>query len=241
MFIKNDPVLTEILRKNGHLFLPVVPFDPKKDRLLLMDFTSANPELGAGLAGGFEGLGVYVEEQLQRSGCRYGIGGYDENRTVYSMSRVFDDAVEPRRLHLGIDIWGKAGTPVYVPIGGMIHSFAFNDRVGDYGATIILKHQLQTAVFHTLYGHVSVSDLGKLREGQYLNQGQLLAHIGTPSDNGNWPPHLHFQLIRDMHMKRGDYPGVCKWSDREKYISNSPDPDLVLQMMKYARKEPVTP
>jgi peptidoglycan LD-endopeptidase LytH len=87
----------------------------------------------------------YVDEQLANAGATYGVGGYAEHRTVYSRSHVFDapDAGEPRRLHLGTDIWGKAGTPVAAPIGGMVHSFQFNDAYGDYGATIILLHQLE--------------------------------------------------------------------------------------------------
>jgi hypothetical protein len=40
-----------------------------------------------------------------------------------------------------------------------------------------------------------------------------------------------------MRGKEGDYPGVCKFSERGKYLLNSPDPDLILQMMQHAVKE----
>ena len=168
-------------------------------------------------------------------GSKYGIGGYNEFRPLYGGSKVFDDHQEPRRLHLGIDIWGAAGTSVYAPMGGMVHSFAFNDQQGDYGATIILKHQLKSSVFHTLYGHLSLADIKQWREGQFVSQGQVLAHFGEPAENGHWPPHLHFQIVIDMELKKGDYPGVCKQSEKEKYLNNCPDPDLVLQMMQYAK------
>jgi peptidoglycan LD-endopeptidase LytH len=52
-------------------------------------------------------------------------------------------------------------------------------------------------------------------------------------ENGNWPPHLHFQLIADMEGWKGDYPGVCKYSEREKWLGNCPDPDLVLDLLQY--------
>jgi hypothetical protein len=36
-----------------------------------------------------------------------------------------------------------------------------------------------------------------------------------------------------MEDWKGDYPGVCKFSEREKWLQNSPDPDLILQFNKY--------
>ncbi|MEP6913389.1 MAG: response regulator, partial [bacterium] len=46
--------------------------------------------------------------------------------------------------------------------------------------------------------------------------------------NGDWPPHLHFQIIEDMRVHEGDYPGVCSISERAKYLNNCPNPDLIL-------------
>ena len=65
-------------------------------------------------------------------------------------------------LHLGTDIWGPVGTKIFAPLGGMVHSFAFNNNLGDYGATIILQHQLDTWNFYTLYGHLSLKDIGNI-------------------------------------------------------------------------------
>jgi peptidoglycan LD-endopeptidase LytH len=141
--------------------------------------------------------------------------------------------VEPRRLHLGTDIWGLAGTPVYAPLGGMIHSFAFNDHYGDYGATLILLHQLDGFPFYTLYGHLSLRDIEHISEGHYVNRGQEIAHFGQPKENGHWPPHLHFQIIYEMGLYEGDYPGVCRYSEKERYLSNCPDPDVILQLNRH--------
>ena len=131
-----------------------------------------------------------------------------------------------------MDIWGKAGTPVFAPLGGMVHSFAFNDRKGDYGATIILLHQLDGIPFYSLYGHLSFRDLS-ISEGNYVNRGQEFAHFGDVHENGHWPPHLHLQLIFDIQMKQGDYPGVCKYSEREKYLANCPDPDFLANLNQF--------
>ncbi|MBO9684502.1 MAG: peptidoglycan DD-metalloendopeptidase family protein, partial [Flavisolibacter sp.] len=168
----------------------------------------------------------------------YGIGGYGEHRTIYRRSKVFDsaDGGEARRLHLGIDIWGKPYTKVMAPLDGIVHSFSFNNAFGDYGATIILTHNLEGETFHTLYGHLSLNSIKNIQEGDRIRKGDVFTEFGIPFENGQWPPHLHFQLVIDMEGKKGDYPGVCKFSEREKYLANCPDPDLILQMMQYVAK-----
>jgi len=229
-------MIENLLRKYQHAFHPVVSFDPKHDKLLQFDFTLNNKTLTEEIFSDTEKFSEYVNMQLQNANAKYGIGGYNENRRIYSRSAHFGgNEEEPRRLHLGIDIWGNAGTPVFAPMGGMVHSFAFNNNFGDYGATIILLHQLDGIAFYTLYGHVSLKDIGVLNEGIYINHGQEFAHFGLPRENGQWPPHLHFQVIADMEFKKGDYPGVCRLSEKEKYLRNCPDPDLILQMMKYTK------
>lgn len=228
--------IVHVLKKNQSSFAPVVPFNSEKDKLVLMDFTSTNATLTTDIFDDTDAFSEYVEDILAEAGATYGIGGYGELRTVYSRSKLFDSAdvyEEPRRLHLGIDIWGKAGTPVFAPFGGMIHSFKFNNNYGDYGATLIVSHQLDGFSFYTLYGHLALADIEKATEGQYVNRGQQIATFGLPAENGHWPPHLHFQIILDMGYKEGDYPGVCKYSEREKYLANSPDADIILQMMQF--------
>jgi murein DD-endopeptidase MepM/ murein hydrolase activator NlpD len=216
---------------------PIVPFEPGIDTLLRLDFTDANTELDADTINDTLLFSAYVSGKLSAAGARYGIGGYAEYRTVYSRSKVFDPLVpgaEPRRLHLGIDIWGEAGTPVSAPMKGIIHSFAFNDHFGDYGATIILQHDIMPYPLYSLYGHLSLRDLDDLYVGKPVAAGQCIAHFGQPVENGHWPPHLHFQLMFDMEGMVGDYPGVCKFSERQKYLSNCPDPDRILEMMQHA-------
>lgn len=228
------PPVQSLLQKHSSTFHTVVPFDAEKDKLLRMDFTAANTSLTADILNDTESFTEYIAKLLGKK-YRYGIGGYNEHRTIYARSKQFDGSEgEPRRLHLGIDIWGEAGTPVYAPLGGYVHSFAFNDHYGDYGATIILHHQLDGVAFNTLYGHLSLRDLVGFRQGQYISRGVEFAHFGEAKENGYWPPHLHFQVVSDMHQHKGDYPGVCRFSEREKWLANSPDPDAILNMMRYA-------
>lgn len=222
--------LYNLLLHNQSLFHPVVEFNPATDKLSALDFTVNNKDLTEDIFTYTKHFNWYINQKLE--GYKYGIGGYNEDRVMYKRSKIFDGE-EVRSIHLGIDIWAAAGTKVYAPIGGMVHSFAFNDNFGDYGATIILQHQIDTVVFHTLYGHLSLKDIAPLHEGMYISRGEMVGHFGEPSENGDWPPHLHFQIIDDMRINKGDYPGVCSITEREKYLSNCPDADLILNMSRY--------
>lgn len=241
----NTQPIISVLNRYAHDFHPVVAFDAAKDKLLAMDFTAANEELTGEMIDDTKKFSAYVNDKLKAAGAKFGIGGYAENRTVYSRSALFGDnvslkfgegvsgAMEPRRLHLGVDVWGPVGTPVYAFMGGMVHSVGFNNHFGDYGATMILSHQLDTHAFYTLYGHISLKDIHKVESGKYVNRGEVIAHFGHAKENGNWPPHLHFQIIIDLELKEGDYPGVCRMSDQDFYLNNCPDGDLILKMNQY--------
>lgn len=228
--------LADTLLKNQPSFSPVVPFDPREQKLALLDFTENNRQLTSEVLNDIAAFCNYIDQQLAAAKAGYGIGGYAEHRTIYSRSQLFDSpqpGEEPRRFHLGTDIWGKALTPVFAPLDGIIHSTGWNDRPGDYGATIILSHLLDGMSFHTLYGHLSLRFLERWQEGNIIKKGERLAEFGIPAENGQWPPHLHFQVIGDMQHKNGDYPGVCKYGERKAYLENCPDPDLILQMNQY--------
>ena len=235
MIITANNILYDRLLANAHTFHKIVDFNPSKEKLVYMDFSDHNPELAGIDLENTNSFSLYVDQKLKKANAKYGIGGYNELRDLYSRSKVFDAVgnEEPRRLHLGIDIWGEVGTKVYAPLGGMVHSYAFNKEFGNYGATLILLHQLDTLTFYTLYGHLSLEDIARVSEFQYIVRGHVIGHFGKPEENGHWPPHLHFQVIKDMRINKGDYPGVCKFSERNKYLSNCPDPDAILGMMNY--------
>ncbi|MCW3117487.1 MAG: peptidase [Chitinophagaceae bacterium] len=226
--------LTAILKKHQREFHPVVSFDALRDKLLLLDFTDNNKELTDDILSDTNKFSNYISNKLHVADCKFGIGGYAEHRTIYNRSRHFDSVVageEPRRLHLGIDVWGAVNTPVMAPLNGIVHSFAFNNNFGDYGATVILTHNLDGTAFYTLYGHLSLNSLKNISEGDFVKEGDVFAEFGMQFENGHWPPHLHFQLIIDMQGRNGDYPGVCKYSEKEFYLNNCPDPGMILNLL----------
>ncbi len=171
-----------------------------------MDLSSSGREF-AGLTEAE--LDQAVLQKIANAGALAGVGGYLENRSLYKDTDLFQGDAE-RCIHVGVDVFMPAGTDLYAPLDGVIHSFANRQVSGDYGPVIILRHELVGVEFHTLYGHLAQASLDGLSEGKAVAAGKVIANIGARPLNGNWPPHLHFQLIRDMQGNRGDYPGVVR-------------------------------
>jgi hypothetical protein len=211
----------------------VVDFDPDTDRLYQLDLTAGNWELDAAIVTDTEKFDRWVAKKLCDNNCRFGVGGYMEHRTIYKGIPLFENGLyEPRFLHLGVDIWAPARTAVFSPLAGKVHSFQDNNNHGDYGPTIILVHDLDGLTFYTLYGHLSHKNLKNLWVGMPVSASQKIADFGKIEENGQWPPHLHFQLMFDMEGKQGDYPGACRFSEKDKYLKNIPDPQLILRFPK---------
>ena len=221
-------LLETYLKNNPGAVGKVVDYNAATDKLLPLDFTAANTELTLAVVADTSKFTAWVNDKLREKNSRYGIGGYLEHRSIYAVSGHFDTVDEPRRLHLGVDIWGAEGTRVYAPFDGVIHSFKNNDNFGDYGPTIILQHNLAGLVLYSLYGHLSQKSLAGFTVGDIVNKNQRIAWFGNNTENGCWPPHLHFQLMYHLEGNYGDYPGVCKYSEMEKYKLNVPDPGLVM-------------
>lgn len=173
---------------------------------------------------------IYIGEILKKADKKVAFGGYLEKRNIYQRSTYFKDAANERNIHLGIDFWIAAETSVHAFADGVIHSFQDNQNHGDYGPTILLEHTSKGQTFYSLYGHLSRESLSNIAVGQNVGKGEMIAQLGDASVNGDYAPHLHFQLIIDLEGNSGDYPGVCSKDEISKYQRNCPDPLVYLEL-----------
>ena len=208
-----------------------------ENNTVLMDFSIDNPLLKMINFDDTVTFNEWVEVILANEGAQFGIGGYNECREIYKRSPLFGEAEESRCIHLGIDIWTKAGTPIHSPFKGKIHSFKNNQNYGDYGPTLIAEYALDDASFYILYGHLDPDVLNRFTKGQAISEGEELGLTGNFPENGNWPPHLHLQIIRDLLGAEGDFPGVCTKGEREFYLSLCPDPAVLFNLSLFVKEE----
>ncbi|WP_426430876.1 peptidoglycan DD-metalloendopeptidase family protein [Winogradskyella sp. HB-48] len=197
-----------------------------------LDLSINNKELALVDVSSSKALESYIWNHLKNNKSKVAFGGYLEHRGIYNRSDYFNKAKpeEKRNIHLGLDLWIEASTVIYTPLNGKIHSFKNNTNYGDYGPTIILEHGIEGEIFYTLYGHLSLDSISNIEKGVEVKQGDPIATLGTAEVNGDYAPHLHFQIIKDIQNYKGDYPGVSNQLDVEFYKSNCPDPNLLLKL-----------
>ncbi|WP_297338045.1 peptidoglycan DD-metalloendopeptidase family protein [Algoriphagus sp.] len=211
-------------------FYPVMGEQLTAENTIKLDFSPKNEDLEKVDLTQTAHFTDFVFSQLSSAQKQFGFGGYLEHRAIYRRSEVFATPLADfRNIHLGIDLWCEAGTPVFCPFDGVIHSFQDNAGFGNYGPTIIVQHKLGERTLFSLYGHLFRSDLSTLQVGQQINRGDRLCHVGPYPENGDWPPHLHFQLIWDLNGNWGDFPGVASQREVKTYAELCPDPNLMLR------------
>lgn len=171
-------------------------------------------------------------DDLPDGAAFYGFGPYGEKRGVYATDQFADRASPERRTrHLGIDVFAPAGTPIFAPLRGRVHSVTYNAAPLDYGHTLILRHETAEGVaFFTLYGHLGASLPGLLAEGDAVEAGQAIGHLGDWPENGGWAPHVHFQVMTDMLAQAGNFFGVGHDSLWGLWSQICVDPNLILRL-----------
>jgi peptidoglycan LD-endopeptidase LytH len=222
-------MLIEILEKYTASFYPVLGENFNKKDFCPLSLSVDNVKLKQHDITHYEGLDTYVQSILNENKAKIAFGGYGEHRAIYTASEHFTNEAEIRCIHLGIDLWTKAGTPVYAPLDGIVHSFQYNNQPLDYGATIILQHELEGIPFYTLYGHLSLKSLENRYKNEKILRGVSFATLGEKSENGGWSPHLHLQLIQDMLGWEGDFPGVATRLEAQKYLDLCPSPSVFVK------------
>ena len=227
----------ECQRDEGR-FAPVLPQELAEAPRTVFDLSVGSRWLGTTGDLDARGWTDLLFGHMRASGAAVGVGRYDEARRWYDSDAFAiqrEDGLERRTVHVGIDLFAEPGTPIHAPFAATVHSFRDNDARLDYGPTIVLRHEAGgVGAWYTLYGHLSRDSLAGLRPGQNITAGEEIGRIGPYPENGDWAPHLHFQLMTDLLGREGDFPGVAPPSQRDVWLSLSPDPNLVLGIPELA-------
>ncbi|HEX4682750.1 MAG TPA: aminotransferase class III-fold pyridoxal phosphate-dependent enzyme [Gemmatimonadaceae bacterium] len=224
--------IVEYLRRTS--CAPVLGFDMRSEPTIVLDLGIASPMLSGDARENAEPvLTRKIFGLMADADVRVSIGQYDEPRLLY-VAPEFAIGPRPtdehRTIHIGLDLFAVAGTPVYAPLDGAVHAFHDNATMLDYGPVIILRHATDDgAQFFTLYGHLSRESLAGLETGRRVAAGDQIATIGTPDVNVGWTPHLHLQIIVDLLDLGSDFPGVARPTQRRVWTALSPDPNLIVK------------
>jgi len=109
-------------------------------------------------------------------------GGTLRSRFGYRIHPIF----HTRKLHTGVDLAARSGTPIYASGDGVIKYYKWQSG---YGNKIEIEH---VNGYETAYGHLSryVDGLGV---GSRVRQGQVIGYVGSTGNSTG--PHLHFEIL----------------------------------------------
>ncbi|MDQ7247238.1 aminotransferase class III-fold pyridoxal phosphate-dependent enzyme [Dongia sedimenti] len=204
------------IMRNGHRFGPVLPVSLDRRSLTLLPL-GADRDQAAGRS---------FRECLHAALAdikNVAVGRYGEDRSIYR------DTGE-RAIHHAIDLYAPAGTPVLAPLPGRIAMIGNDTSVDGFGGILVLEHESGAAHrFWTFYGHLAPASLADKAVGAAVAQGAKLAVLGVPDENGNWPPHLHIQLMTALCFDRAEaIIGLSLRSQWDLWESLFPSPNGIL-------------
>lgn len=159
------------------------------------------------------------ELAIAAHGCETACGG----RTAPPSSWCDE---EDCTVHLGVDLYAPAGTPVSSPLDATVHAVLDDPDAGE-GAAVILEHAPEVGVrFYSVYRSLRPADL---QPGQSLARGERLGAIGEGA-----LPHLHFQLATALLDTDALPPNCCEPSKQLVWQSFCPDPNALLGIPREA-------
>ncbi|XWN35075.1 MAG: M23 family metallopeptidase [Roseivirga sp.] len=94
------------------------------------------------------------------------------------------------KMHYGIDLAARRGTPVYATGAGVVKLAKENAR--GYGKHVMIDHGYG---FNTKYCHMQSF---QVKEGQRVERGQCIGYVGSTGTSTS--PHLHYEVLK--HNRR---------------------------------------
>jgi 4-aminobutyrate aminotransferase-like enzyme/Ser/Thr protein kinase RdoA (MazF antagonist) len=230
--IPNSREVVNVLRNYQGQFAPVL--GKALEAYHVLDLTpSSSLYEGNPLLPNTPRLSKRIDEDMQAANANVSVGRYDEPRLLYAsdmFARTAALTAERRTVHIGLDLFAEAGVSVHAPLEGSIVGFANNTQALDYGPVIVLRHELDGVSFFTLYGHLASESLQNKHVGQVIKKGESFATLGAAPVNGDWPPHLHLQILVDDLDLLTNFPGVAYPNELELFKTLCPDPNLILAL-----------
>lgn len=208
-----------------------------QDAVFPLDLSVSSKWIGH--QGDFNDLELFqfkIEKLQKKHPSKLIAGGYLEARPLYTSSeydKIGNYGRERRTVHLGIDFWLPKNTPVHTMFDSEV-VIAVNDA-GDkeYGGLVVLKHDFDNHSFYTLYGHLSVASAIAHTVGDKLMAGDQIGVLGDYPENGNWAPHLHFQVMLSVLDYTNDFPGVAYYSQIDVWKSLCPNPNYLFKLQGF--------
>lgn len=140
-------------------------------------------------------------------------------KVVSGFGRRFHPIQKYHRLHSGIDMAARQGTPIYATGDGTVTVAGRNpEGMSGYGVVVVINHGYG---FQTLYAHMNNASV---RKGQHVKRGEQIGTVGSSGMSSG--SHLHYEVILNG-----------KKVDPVYYFFNDLTPQEYEEVLELARQE----
>ena len=109
-------------------------------------------------------------------------------KIVSGFGMRFHPILKNHRMHTGIDMTARQGTPIYATGDGVVQVAGRNpEGYSGYGVVVIVNHGFG---FQTLYAHMNGTTV---RKGQRVKRGEQIGTVGSSGMSSG--VHLHYEVI----------------------------------------------
>ena len=140
-------------------------------------------------------------------------------KVVSGFGMRYHPILKYQRMHSGMDMTARQGTPIYATGDGVVRVASRNpEGYSGYGVVVVIDHGYG---FQTLYAHMQNT---KVRMGQKVKRGEQIGTVGsTGMSTGS---HLHYEVIQNG-----------KKVDPVYYFFNDLTPEEYEEVLELARQE----
>ena len=143
----------------------------------------------------------------------------DKGQVISGYGYRFHPILHTHRLHSGIDISARQGTPIYATGDGVVRVAGRNPQgLAGYGVVAVVDHGFG---FQTLYAHMN--DV-RVRVGQKVKRGEQIGSVGSTGMSTG--AHLHYEVIQNG-----------KKVDPVYFFFNDLTPDEYEEVLEQARQD----
>ncbi len=214
------PILNEEIAEKKH-----VVFDLSVGSLELSSFEEMTNK---------KGVIAYIYRCLKQSKKEVGICRHNEARLYYTKPQT--NTFNAPTIHLGIDLFLKPKTSIYVPIKGTLVNIIQDKHSSKQNYTVILEHRFGSSNqrFYTLYKNLDEKTVENYESGKQFFKGELLGFSGDVENKDIPLSYVHFQISLDLFEKIDPVPSVINSKQKDIWLSLCPNPNIILKIPQYS-------
>ncbi|MBZ8176211.1 peptidoglycan DD-metalloendopeptidase family protein [Corynebacterium sp. 3HC-13] len=139
---------------------------------------------------------------------------YPTDKSKVTLTSPFSERVNPvtgaSEFHLGVDLAGPKGTPIYAFADGVVVA-AQDSGVQGFGGWVVLDHNIDGEKIQTVYGHIEPGHV-HVKTGDTVKKGQHIADMGTAGTSTG--DHLHFEVVKGDRAAGGKQVDPEPWLEK---------------------------